>query len=188
VQRRKNLSLFYKKKDTKDGFTSRCKTCIDNYYKVNIDTIKIKKKEQHKTYYKIHKDSIIAYQKEYRELNKERVASTKQKYAETNALKIAKYIKEYGKINSVKLKAIRAKRRAAKLKAAPRWLTTEDRRQIQEFYEIAQAFRLYTGQEYHVDHIVPLQGKNVCGLHVPWNLQVIPAKENLRKSNKFSEN
>ena len=76
-----------------------------------------------------------------------------------------------------------AKRRARKINATLK-LSSEQLQQIQDFYWLAKDLASVTGETYHVDHIVPLQGKNVCGLHVPWNLQVLPADINLSKGNK----
>jgi hypothetical protein len=76
-----------------------------------------------------------------------------------------------------------AKRRAAKLQRTPLWLTQTHHKQIDRFYREAAEVSKLVGEFYHVDHIVPLQGKTVSGLHVPWNLQILPAKENLSKGN-----
>jgi hypothetical protein len=76
---------------------------------------------------------------------------------------------------------------ASKLNATPNWLTQEHHDQIKLIYAHAKECELLTGDKYHVDHIVPLQGENVSGLHVPWNLQVLPADINIKKSNSYGE-
>lgn len=77
------------------------------------------------------------------------------------------------------------KRRGDLVTRTPTWLTDVHWSAMDEFYAKAQRLTRETGVEYHVDHIVPLRGKRVSGLHVPWNLAVIPASENLRKSARF---
>lgn len=74
-----------------------------------------------------------------------------------------------------------AARRSKARKATPGWLTTEQRREIQAIYARAREITEATSIRHEVDHIIPLQGKTVCGLHVPWNLRVLPAAENTRK-------
>jgi len=74
---------------------------------------------------------------------------------------------------------------AKKLQATPKWLTKEQHKQIEAFYWLAKLQYELTDTKYHVDHIVPLKGKTVCGLHVPWNLQVIEATANISKGNRF---
>jgi hypothetical protein len=73
-------------------------------------------------------------------------------------------------------------RKATKLKATPAWA---DQEQIKRIYVACAKITKQTGIEHHVDHIIPLQGEDVCGLHVENNLAIIPAKMNLQKSNRF---
>jgi len=58
---------------------------------------------------------------------------------------------------------------------------------IKNIYSFADWVSKKTGERHHVDHIVPLKGKNMSGLHVPWNLRVISQKENLMKKNKVDD-
>jgi len=207
------LSNFAKNKSKKDGHDSQCKSCVNQYKINNKEKITIYKKqyresnkekisEYNESYREANKSIRLEYEKQYRECNKEYIAEYNKRYHEANreylvgqmrhyreANKeyLAEQVRRYQKANPAKLNAINAKRRAAKLRATPNWLRSEELKQIEDFYKEAQSLKLATGQKYHVDHIVPLQGENVCGLHVPWNLQVIPASENLSKSNKLQE-
>lgn len=93
--------------------------------------------------------------------------------------------KAWKQANPHKINAMAAKRRAALLNAVPPWLTPRQQAEITKFYSRAKALSRSTGVEHHVDHKYPLQGKTVSGLHVPWNLQILTADQNYRKSNKL---
>jgi len=67
----------------------------------------------------------------------------------------------------------------------PRWLIRDHHKEIYVFYLESAKLTKEIGIFYHVDHIIPLQGENVSGLHVPWNLQILTNSENTKKGNKF---
>ena len=79
---------------------------------------------------------------------------------------------------------VNARRRRFR-QATPKWLTAEDKLQIRMKYRLAIELSRRMGVLHVVDHVVPLQGEEVCGLHVPWNMEVITQDENLKKSNKL---
>ena len=91
---------------------------------------------------------------------------------------------EWTKNNPDKNSARVARRRATTLCATPAWANQEE---IESIFRRAKELNLLTGVKHHVDHIVPLKGKTVCGLHVHWNLRVIPAIENISKGAKLIE-
>jgi hypothetical protein len=89
------------------------------------------------------------------------------------------------KENPGKVRADTVKRRAAKINRTPAWLTDDDFWMIEQAYELAALRTKLFGFSWHVDHVIPLQGKLVSGLHVPANLQVIPGFENVCKANTY---
>ena len=160
----------------------------------------VSKQEYDKVYREINKEKISKYQKEYRLKHRERLIAyknqwnqdnkdkctnnSKKRYAEKKD-KIKAYVADYKKTYPEKANANKVKRKAAKKLRTPIWLTDLDFERIENEYKLAALLTKLTGESWHVDHIIPLQGKNVSGLHVPYNLQVLRASENCSKQNYY---
>ena len=119
----------------------------------------------------------VSKREEHRQAKKIWRANNLNKLREGAARYAAKYPE--------KILAKNAKRKADTLKRTPKWLTEKDLKEIQDIYLQARLMTEITGTPYHVDHVLPLCGKYVSGLHVPSNLSVIPAGENLKKNNHW---
>ena len=148
---------FFKNKSRYDGLQGYCKQC------------KIQRDRQ---YDEEHREKINGAARRRRSAGDSR-------QAHLNAL--ARY---RAKSQSIRTK-LQMARKSAKLQRTPAWLTDFDLLKIKCLYQLAAMRSRESGYDWHVDHIIPLQGANVCGLHVPSNLRVIPAIDNMRKSNQY---
>jgi histidyl-tRNA synthetase len=154
------FECFYKQTiNSKDGYQSHCKTC-DNARKLA---------------WKLANPIIAKQHAKTADANK----YTKSKHV------IAERNKQWKKQNPTKLLAMDAKRRAAMIQRMPSWLSETDITAIECKYSVCSMLNKYGVQKWHVDHIIPLRGKLVSGLHVPANLQVITEAANLAKSNIY---
>ena len=125
--------------------------------------------------------------KKYALKNREKIKQTRRKYMEANKEKIKEKVKEWRVRNIVYVLSKNAFRRASQLNRTPSWLTMEDREKMDNIYKECREISKQTGIPHHVDHIFPLLGQTVSGLHVPWNLQILTATENIRKRNRSPE-
>ena len=108
------------------------------------------------------------------------------KYRAAHRAELRLYSSQYRKLHPDKNSACAMKYFASKLKRTPRWVTPGMLKDMQFFYTIRSEMK--SPQDWQVDHIIPLQGKLVSGLHVPGNLRLIKRKENRDKSNRFDLN
>lgn len=153
----KPFSEFGRDKHKKLGLTSRCKDCM----------------------------AELARQS--RANDPERARQITKRYRQKNLEKERARYTRYNKSKPEVRAFHSAKRRASQKQATPSWLTEEHYSQIKGMYDLARECEILTGDKYHVDHIVPLAGEAISGLHVPWNLQVLPAEINIAKSNSYGE-
>lgn len=159
----KSLDEFGVNSRKKDGRQSSCRDCCNTMVRQNrrntgqTDEQKFRKSEYDKARYAEKRSEILAGATERARVwrNKNRAGYLSIRYARKRNLK----------------------------QATPPWLTDDHKRQIRAIYDHARDCRIVSGQEYHVDHKVPLKHPLVCGLHVPWNLQVLPQDVNDRKGN-----
>lgn len=197
---------FCPKKSSTSGFRGQCKECDKEsnkvYYAANKEKVKQKVREyvlgnkekiaeSNSKWYAVNKVSVHKKVRAWKLANPEKVRANriknydpeknKARY-EANKDKYAEQFKKYYGGNKSEYIARAAKRRANKIKATPAWA---NHGYIRLFYEGAKIEEKRTGRKVHVDHIVPLQGKLVCGLHCEGNLQLLFAEDNLSKSNKF---
>lgn len=158
-------ALYDKEYRLRAGIPERNKAYQAQYYQEH----KEKKSQYFADLYQKKSDAIKERSKLDYSLNQKARSLKKSQWKQNNKNKLAFYT---------------AKRRASEKNATPLWA---DINKIQEFYDTANGLSMLTGIWYHVDHIIPLTSKKVCGLHTQGNLQVIPAKENLSKHNKILE-
>ena len=108
-----------------------------------------------------------------------------RRYVERNRFRILILRRNWEQRNKAKLRAKDALINARKLRAVPKWLTKDMIREIRNMYIRAADLSAELSVMHHVDHIIPLLNPTVCGLHVPWNLQILTATQNLKKGNKL---
>jgi hypothetical protein len=153
----KDFLNFYPEKGNKSGYASYCKKCDAEHIKQRRlnKDIKAKDSATKKRWYLRNRVRMIANSQLWAENNRARSNATKKKYE------------------------------TSKVKRAPEWLTDIDFERIETQYRLAEILTKLHNEPWHVDHIIPLQGKIVSGLHVPSNLQVIRGRDNCSKNNTF---
>ena len=174
-------------KQTRKNFLyAKCKSCKALVRKAHDKKNRAKLNKQRREYVKNNKELVASWKRADYLKHKPKRLATMKNWVKRNTLLRNKISKKYRKANPEKVNFLTAKRRAAKLQRIPKWLTKSDWIEIRWAYTEARRLTKLTGIQHEVDHIIPLQGKKVSGLHCPQNLQILTSQANKEKSDSFT--
>jgi hypothetical protein len=177
----KSVDCFNKKTKGVHGVKAHCRSCDAAYNSVLYSNNRGEIRKAQQEYYLSNKEKRLNQFHEYYLNHVDEKSLYNKNYGLKNQEQIKQVSIKWRKQNAHRLNASVAKRNATKLQATPSWSNTKD---IEMFYE--QATELTElGFPTHVDHIVPLQSKLVCGLHCEANLQLLSASDNSSKGNRW---
>jgi hypothetical protein len=201
----KPRAQFNKANRCKDGLQPKCRACDHAYYAANPDRHKAwvyarraanpeahreynaayhranPRTEYNAAYRAANREDCNARAADWSKRNIERKRASSAAWAAANPERSKTNHRKWQIANRDKECAKAARHRSAKMRACPSWA---DLQEVGWIYAEAQKVSRETGIEHHVDHIVPLQSRWVCGLHVPHNLRVVPGVENMSKGNR----
>lgn len=184
----KPLDEFHRDNAASDGRSRRCKECAKARSRRWNAENRAKKSASGKAHYEANKPAYRAYTRKWRSENAERYRAANAARAARNSQhaveRVAAWRKENPEWAARKRREDTARRRAMIKRACPPWA---DHEKIAEVYALADRLSRETGVPHDVDHIIPIAGRLVCGLHVHTNLRAIPASENRKKSRKEIE-
>ena len=169
----KSINLFGINKPSKDGYFTQCKECRKKIRSALKET-------NHSLYLKQLNDA----KKVKERLGKDHLKVSKSNWNTQNSEHVKSYRKTYYEQNYEHCLIAGKKHWQSVKRASVKWA---DRKAISNFYKEAKRLTKETGIQFHVDHIIPLNGLNVSGLHVEYNLQIITALDNNKKFRSFSE-
>lgn len=180
----KSISEFGLKSSSKSGYSSGCKECCKERSKRYRESFPEKAREAVRKCH-LEKGDIYKASRKYTEEMAKKALERALQWKKDNPDRVKRLRAEWKKKNKGKVNYYTAKRRASKINATPSWLSEKDLEWIAFMYTVCRDVSEERGEQYHVDHIIPLNSKLACGLHVPSNLQIITAKENIKKHNSF---
>ncbi len=167
----KPTTEFHTHRKTVDGLYCQCKECTRAAVNAYANANRVKVRESNRT-------AGTKFRESHLEAERARVLAIYH----SKPLEVrTKCSVEWRLNNPHKRAASESKRRAGKHQATPVWA---NQKYVDLFYKIAAEEAVRIGEAVHVDHIVPLKSRSVCGLHCEFNLQLLRASENLSKSNR----